>query len=95
MLEQKIAHSGNPVLRLMMDNIVIRQIAAGNKKADKSKSTEKIDGFIATIMALDRAIRCENAESESVFDERAFIVLTSPISQLERNCCGIIITTFS
>jgi hypothetical protein len=41
----------------MMDNIFIRTDPAGNIKADKEKSTEKIDGAIATIMALDRAIR--------------------------------------
>ena len=29
-------------------------------KADKEKSTEKIDGAVATIMELDRAIRCGN-----------------------------------
>ena len=57
-LEKKLAHGGHPVLRWMMDNIFIRQDPAGNIKADKEKSTEKIDGAIATIMALDRAIRC-------------------------------------
>ena len=39
-----------------MDNIYIRNDPAGNIKADKEKSTEKIDGAIATIMGLDRAI---------------------------------------
>ena len=43
-LEQKIAHGGHPVLRWNMDNIFIRTDPAGNIKADKSKSTEKIDG---------------------------------------------------
>ena len=56
-LEQRIAHGGHPVLRWMMDNIFIRTDPAGNIKADKEKSTEKIDGAIATIMALDRAVR--------------------------------------
>lgn len=56
-LEKKIVHGGNPVLRWMMDNIFIRQDAAGNIKPDKEKSTEKIDGAVALIMALDRAIR--------------------------------------
>lgn len=42
--------------------------SAGNIKADKEKSTEKIDGAIATIMALDRAIRCGNTNTESVYD---------------------------
>ena len=59
-LEEKIAHGGHPVLRWMMDNIFIRTDPAGNIKADKEKSTEKIDGAIATIMGLDRAIRCGN-----------------------------------
>ena len=59
-LEKKIAHGGHPVLRWMMDNIFIRTDPAGNIKADKEKSTEKIDGAVATIMALDRAIRCGN-----------------------------------
>jgi hypothetical protein len=43
-LEKKIAHGGHPVLRWMMDNIFIRTDPAGNIKADKEKSTEKIDG---------------------------------------------------
>ena len=55
-LEQRIAHGGHPVLRWMMDNIFIRTDPAGNIKADKEKSTEKIDGAIAAIMGLDRAI---------------------------------------
>ena len=47
-----------PVLRWKMDNIFIRTDLAGNIKPDKEKSTEKIDGAVAMIMALDRAIRC-------------------------------------
>ena len=47
-------------MRWMADNIFIRTDPAGNIKADKEKSTEKIDGVIVLIMALDRAIRCGN-----------------------------------
>ena len=74
-LEERLAHAGHPVLRWMMDNIYIRTDPAGNIKADKEKSTEKIDGAIATIMALDRAIRCGNDASESVYDSRGLLVL--------------------
>lgn len=74
-LEQRIAHGGNPVLRWNMDNIFIRTDPAGNIKADKEKSTEKIDGAIATIMALDRAIRCGNDTGESVYDERGLLII--------------------
>lgn len=73
-LEQKIAHGGHPVLRWNMDNIFIRTDPAGNIKADKEKSTEKIDGAVATIMALDRAIRCGNDAGESVYDTRGLLV---------------------
>ena len=74
-LEQKIAHGGHPVLRWNMDNIYIRTDPAGNIKADKEKSTEKIDGAVATIMALDRAIRCGNDRGASVYDERGLLFL--------------------
>ena len=57
-------------MRWMADNIFIRTDPAGNIKADKEKSTEKIDGVIALIMALDRAIRCGNDASESVYENR-------------------------
>ncbi|MCG1024537.1 terminase TerL endonuclease subunit [Dehalobacter sp.] len=73
-LEQRLAHGGHPVLRWMMDNIYIRTDPAGNIKADKEKSTEKIDGAVATIMALDRAIRCGNESGASVYDDRGLLV---------------------
>lgn len=74
-LEQKIAHNGHPVLRWNMDNIFIKRDPAGNIKPDKEKSAEKIDGTVATIMALDRAIRCGCNSGESVYDERELLVL--------------------
>lgn len=72
-LEGKFAHSGHPVLRWMMDNVCVRTDPAGNLKMDKEKSTEKIDGSVATVMALDRAIRCGSDNSESVYDNRGLI----------------------
>ena len=74
-LEERIAHGGHPVLRWMMDNIFIRTDPAGNIKADKEKSTEKIDGAIATIMGLDRAIRCGNDTGASVYDSRGLLFI--------------------
>jgi len=62
-------------LRWMMDNIYIRTDPAGNIKPDKEKSTEKIDGAVATIMALDRALRNGGNQSESVYDGRGLLVL--------------------
>jgi len=42
---------------------------------DKEKSTEKIDGSVATVMALDRAIRCGCETADSVYDTREMILL--------------------
>ena len=74
-LEGKLAHGGHPVLRWMMDNIFVRTDPAGNIKPDKEKSTERIDGAVATIMALDRAIRNGGALPMSVYDDRGLLVL--------------------
>lgn len=74
-LEQKIAHNGHLVLRWNMDNIFIKRDPAGNIKPDKEKSTEKIDGAVAMIMALDRAIRCGNDTGDSIYDSREMLVL--------------------
>jgi phage terminase large subunit-like protein len=75
-LEQKLTHGGYPVLRWTMDNIYTRIDPAGNIRPDKEKSTEKIDGAVATIMALDRAIRCGNTVSGSVYNERGLLIIS-------------------
>ena len=38
-------------------------------------STEKIDGAVATIMGLDRAIRCGNNTGASVYDDRGILFI--------------------
>lgn len=75
-LEKKLAHGGNIPLRWMMDNVYVRTDPAGNIKMDKEKSTERIDGAVALVMALDRAIRCGGGNScESVYNDRGIIVI--------------------
>lgn len=74
--EGKLAHAGHAVLSWMVDNIHVRTDSAGNIKPDKQKSTEKIDGVVATIMAIDRANRRGNAHTgTSVYDSRGLLVL--------------------
>ena len=41
---------------------------------DKEKSTERIDGAVALVMALDRAIR-NNGQTDSVYNDRGIIVI--------------------
>lgn len=74
-VSKKLAHNGHPVLRWMFDNIAIRTDEAGNIKMDKAKSIEKIDAAVATVMALDRALRNLNQKTESVYDNRGLLFL--------------------
>ena len=51
-LDGKLVHDGNPVLRWMASNVIVQRDPAGNIKPDKEKSREKIDGIVALIMAI-------------------------------------------
>ena len=73
-LEGKLAHNGHPVLRWCFDNLVVEQDPAGNIKPSKRKATEKIDGVVALVMALSRAI-VNNDSAESVYNERGLIFI--------------------
>ena len=56
-LSGKLRHGDHPVLNWMADNVVVTTDPAENVKPDKAKSTERIDGIVAAIMALDRLQR--------------------------------------
>ena len=73
-LDRKIQHGGNPVLRWMASNVVASMDAAGNYKPDKDKSGEKIDGIVALIMAIGRWLSQEKAPP-SVYETRGIRVL--------------------
>jgi phage terminase large subunit-like protein len=71
-MERKIVHDGNPVMRWMFDNIAVKMDPAENIKFDKSKATKRIDGMVALAMAID----CLNRNKEgSVYDQRGLISL--------------------
>jgi phage terminase large subunit-like protein len=74
LLAKRLHHGGNPVLRWMADNVSLRLDPAGNAKPDKAKSQGKIDGIVALLMALDRALR-QGEDPDSVYDERGLLVL--------------------
>jgi phage terminase large subunit-like protein len=69
-----MAHGGNPVLRWMASNVSVEQDPAGNLKPSKKKSTERIDGIVALVMALGRAM-VNPAEAASVYETRGLIAL--------------------
>ncbi len=74
-LERTLRHGGNPVLRWMADCVTVKQDPAGNikpVKPDRRKSSKRIDGIVALIMAVDRAMR---HEGPSVYDTRGLIIV--------------------
>lgn len=75
LMEGQIIHGGNPILRWMAGNVVVDTDPAGNIKVTKARSTEKIDGIVAAIMALDRCIRHRVEPQGSVYDDRGLLIL--------------------
>ena len=73
-LSGKLRHGGDPVLRWMMSNVVLTHDAAGNCKPDKSKSNEKIDGIVSTIMALSEAMQNKNTGGSAYDDKEIFFL---------------------
>lgn len=69
-------HGDNPVLRWMAGNVMVSEDPAGNIKPDKKKSSEKIDGVVAMIMAISCALaNAVDRRTKSVYEERGMIVL--------------------
>lgn len=58
-LSERLRHRGNPVLRWMAGNVSIDKDAADNWKPSKKKSRERIDGIVALITGLERAVTHE------------------------------------
>ena len=65
-LARDLSHGANPALRWMADNVTATGDPAGNIKPDKGRSTEKIDGIVALIMAVGRAMVAV-AKPESIY----------------------------
>lgn len=62
-LNGKVRHGANPVLTMCAANAVVKKDPAGNRKLDKAKSTGRIDGMVAAVMA--RGVAALSADSDS------------------------------
>ena len=69
-LTQSLEHFGNPVLRWMIASVAISTDPAGNIKPDKSKSSQKIDGVVATIMAIGQMMTDQAGEDKNPYASR-------------------------
>ena len=71
-LSNRLRHGNHPVLAWNMANVSIEQDAAGNIKPSKARSKDRIDGCVALVLAISRAML---REQKSVYRERGLVVL--------------------
>ena len=71
-LKHQLNHLNNPVLRWQCENIQLQTDPAGNIKINKQKSSEKVDGIVALVMALGEMMTDENP-GESIYNERGIL----------------------
>lgn len=74
LLGEELAHNGEEVLRWMASNVSVRKDPAGNIKPDKEKSEEKIDGMVALIMSIGRAMVREGS-GESIYETQGIFMI--------------------
>lgn len=70
---KELDHGGNPVARWMFGNLEVKQDENENVRPVKGKKTERIDGIVALINALARAILHE--DKKSVYETRGISAL--------------------
>ncbi len=73
-LDGKINHGGNPILRWMASNVAVEMNSAGDLKPCKKKSYERIDGITALVMGVGRAI-VQPESPASVYETRGILTL--------------------
>lgn len=70
LLAERLRHGGHPVLAWQAGNVVLERDAADNVKPNKAKSTDRIDGIVALIMALGLAVV---QKPSSVYETRGLL----------------------
>jgi phage terminase large subunit-like protein len=66
-MDGKLEHFNNPVMRWMLRNVVIISDTNDNIKPDKKRSREKIDGIIAAITAIGEHITLTTGEDNEIY----------------------------
>ncbi|MFN0133416.1 MAG: terminase large subunit [Phycisphaerales bacterium] len=72
-LQARLVHGGNPVLRWMAENVAVIVDVNGNERFTKKASTARIDGMAALVNALGRASVGDAAPS--VYEQRGVLTL--------------------
>jgi len=67
-----LLHDASPLMRWQVGNAVVKHDPAGNIKPDKDKARFRIDGVVATVMAIGRAT-VQSVTKTSVYDTRGVL----------------------
>ena len=70
---RQFRHGGHPILRWNFSNIEVRTDSAGNRAFHKGKSRDKIDGAVASAMAVARCAAGESTFISDILDEEFFL----------------------
>lgn len=73
LLDRKFCHGNHPAMSWMANNMTVRYDANMNMAPDKKSAKDRIDGVVALLMALGRAI--EQEDTSSVYETRGIISL--------------------
>ena len=76
LIEGKLKHGGNPILRWNAANAVAVTDPAGNRKVDKAKSNGRIDGLVSLIMACGVSAKFAEVKPLSMSDFSGSMVLS-------------------
>lgn len=71
-LSKRLRHNGHPVLRWCIGNVALETDAAGNIKPSKAASTERIDGVVALVMAIDQMERHQHSAPPAAVSMHVF-----------------------
>ena len=73
-LQGRVRHGMHPVLTMCAANAVVLQDSAGNRKLDKAKSTGRIDGMVALVMARGAAAKTDDDDDgPSIYETRGVL----------------------
>jgi phage terminase large subunit-like protein len=71
-IDGRLLHGGNPVLRWMASNCVALTNGAGLIMPSRKKSRSKIDGIVAGVMAVGCHLKSDSEDGPSVYETRGF-----------------------
>jgi phage terminase large subunit-like protein len=72
MLDRRLKHGGNPVLRWQSTNLVYERDPAGNRKPAKNRAIDRIDGMAALIMAIGTSVKSA-PKRRSIYAQRGLV----------------------